>query len=401
MEPAETIDKIGGVGGALAYEVQNTYNSLNDKEKDIAQRIFLALVQLDSESQDIRRRATKAELIVGSQDDFLVNKIIREFSGQKKWFLVTSFDDEKGEIIEVSHEALIHNWPQLREWISKYQDILKRIRKIERHAEEWVKAGKSHEYLLQGRTLKEALESSKDNGNSIINHSKSAIELIKKSQKQRQKDWLSRVATIFILPVLALTPLLFILAALLIGDWSLHQENCSRLPINDALLSFKLFFLDQDKKEIFGLKLCNNNLSGIDLSFSRVHSISASIFSNSNLTGANFKDSNLYQVDFQDATLREANFRRAILIESNMGDVDLTAANLSGAIFIYTPLEGATLNLAIMENTIFIDSSLQSSSIQKDQLENIRICRSQLPSKFKINPDRNCSDPEVQDWLKP
>ncbi|EKD06336.1 pentapeptide repeat protein [Arthrospira platensis C1] len=44
IDPAETLEKIGGVGGALAGEVERLYESLSPEDQILARRIFLALV---------------------------------------------------------------------------------------------------------------------------------------------------------------------------------------------------------------------------------------------------------------------------------------------------------------------------------------------------------------------
>ena len=69
VDPATTLENIGGVGGALAGEAQRLYESLSSEEQAIARSIFLALVQLNEDSGDTRRRAAVSELIATDADE--------------------------------------------------------------------------------------------------------------------------------------------------------------------------------------------------------------------------------------------------------------------------------------------------------------------------------------------
>ncbi|WP_439517045.1 ATP-binding protein, partial [Limnospira sp.] len=105
IDPAETLEKIGGVGGALAGEVQRLYESLSPEDQSLARRIFLALVNLDESDKTTRRRAPVSELISNKQEEPAIKSIIRRFSARGVRFLSTSQDPQQGETLEVTHEA--------------------------------------------------------------------------------------------------------------------------------------------------------------------------------------------------------------------------------------------------------------------------------------------------------
>ena len=64
VKPADTLEKIGGVGGALANEAKQIYNSLKPQQQNIARSLFLALLQLNDNGKTTRRRVTISELVI-------------------------------------------------------------------------------------------------------------------------------------------------------------------------------------------------------------------------------------------------------------------------------------------------------------------------------------------------
>ncbi|MEL6399178.1 MAG: AAA family ATPase, partial [Cyanobacteria bacterium J06626_4] len=327
--PSVTLKCIGGVGGALADEAKQVYESLNEEEQKLAPRIFVALVQIDDANVVTRRRVTKSELITSDSDKPILESIIEKFSAPAVRFLVTYSTEDGGDIIEVTHEALIRNWTQLQEWIAECREALRQKRKIEREALEWQQQSKLKGYLLQGRPLRDAKEFMQLNAsNPNTRLSSLAGEFVGASTKKNKQDLFTRATTVFALPITILTPLIYITSGLLLGSWSLYQNDCRKFVLNDFLLDHRIRF--GGKKELSGLRLCDdNNLSNIDLSIDRLDKISNSDFSESNLSGAKFVNSSLASLSFVGSDLTRANFQDSLL-----QDVKLEDANLEQSIFI-------------------------------------------------------------------
>lgn len=399
-EPLTTLEQIGGVGGALADEARQLFEALSQDEKDIAPRIFLALVQIDDSNEVTRRRARKVELITDESDIPQVDGIIKRFADPGVRFLVTSFTEEDGEVIEVAHEALIQSWTQLQEWIAECREALRQKRKIEQEAQEWERKEKAKDYLLQGRPLRDAKEfmkTSKSSQNTEL--SGLATEFIRTSQKARNKNLITRGITIFILPILVLTPPIFHFSVLEIGSKNLYQENCNKNILNHFLLSYRLRFGGEGKKELSNLKLCKNDLSGIDLSFGKVFSISNSDFSDTELPGANLRGIKLERVDLRRATLRVTNLKETHMVIVDFQEAELIGADLTGARCWNCNFRNANFDLATLDGVILIKSDLSNSQLNDNQINSIKICGSNLPDKFKVLPDRDCSNPELEEWM--
>lgn len=185
VAPADTLNQIGGVGGALAGEAQRVYDSLSPEEQAIARRVFLGLVQLGEDVRDTRRRAHLSELIASDSEASRVRGIIARFAANDARFLTTSQNQQYGETIEVTHEALIRSWSQLGDWLKENREALRQKQKIEQAAEEWVSQGKSKDYLLQGRPLRDAREFMKVTHREAV-LSSLATEFVQVSRRKQQ-----------------------------------------------------------------------------------------------------------------------------------------------------------------------------------------------------------------------
>jgi hypothetical protein len=185
----ETLRAIGGVGGALAGEAQRIYDSLNDKEKDTARRVFVGLVELGEGTWDTRRRATVESLTSAQDNPTSVRAVIGRFSAPGARLLTLSRVEGK-EVAEVTHEALLDHWQQIQEWLDGQRDRIRQQRLINILAEEWKRYGKKSGSLLQGRQLDDANSFQKGYAESLP-LSENAVEFVRKSLRQR---WFRRAA---------------------------------------------------------------------------------------------------------------------------------------------------------------------------------------------------------------
>ncbi len=140
IEPAITLEKIGGVGGALAGEAQRIFDSLTEEEKAISRRVFLGLVQLGEGAQDTRRRTKIESLVSHREKPEQVKKVIAKFASVNARLITVSGRDET-ETAEVTHEALFEHWNQLKEWLNGSRDDIRFQRRLEDVARHWDKNG--------------------------------------------------------------------------------------------------------------------------------------------------------------------------------------------------------------------------------------------------------------------
>src|SRR5207248_4832188 len=62
------------------------------------------------------------------------------------------------ETAEVAHEALIREWPTLREWLNQDRDSLRLQRQLGAAAQEWQRLSQDSGLLYRGVRLEQALE---------------------------------------------------------------------------------------------------------------------------------------------------------------------------------------------------------------------------------------------------
>jgi WD40 repeat protein len=141
----------GGVGGALARRANEVYAELSGDQQTVARRVLLRLTQPGEGTEDTRRRAALAEL-VSDADPEPVEHVVEAMSAAR--LLVVARDDATGEpVVEVTHEALIRGWPELRRWIDADREALRLHRRLTEAAHEWNAGGREEGLLYRGARL--------------------------------------------------------------------------------------------------------------------------------------------------------------------------------------------------------------------------------------------------------
>ena len=135
--PAVTLERIGGVGGALAGEAQRVFDSLSSKEQVIARRVFLGLVQLGEGTRDTRRRTVIDNLASYKDDDAQVRRVVERFSDPGVRLITLGSDENGQETVEVSHEALFNHWQLLDRWLEESRSALRFQRRLEEVVQNW------------------------------------------------------------------------------------------------------------------------------------------------------------------------------------------------------------------------------------------------------------------------
>jgi WD40 repeat protein/tRNA A-37 threonylcarbamoyl transferase component Bud32 len=139
----------GGVHGAVARLAEGTYARIADERKQLVRGIMLRLVGEGEGDAPVRRRAALAELDLERNDD--AADVLRTLADSR---LVTVGEGS----VEVAHEALLQEWPRLREWIEDDTEGRRLRRHITQAATEWDAAGRDRGELYRGARLAAALD---------------------------------------------------------------------------------------------------------------------------------------------------------------------------------------------------------------------------------------------------
>jgi len=144
----------GGIRGAIAETAEAVFHDqLEPEQRIIARQIFLRLTELgdDTTTTDTRRRVSFEELAPRLEDREPVHKVLMTLADAR---LITTDQDAA----EVAHEALIREWPTLRNWIDENREGLRLHRHLTEAAQEWESLGRDPGGLYRGARLAQALE---------------------------------------------------------------------------------------------------------------------------------------------------------------------------------------------------------------------------------------------------
>src|SRR5262249_40848969 len=142
----------GGVEGALAKRANAVYGEFDPERQAIARRVLLRLTQPGEGTEDTRRRAALDELVSQPGERGEVQSVIQAMAEAR--LLATGYDESSGSpVVEITHEALIRGWPELRRWINDARDRLRLERRLTEAAAEWDRGRRDEGMLYAGARL--------------------------------------------------------------------------------------------------------------------------------------------------------------------------------------------------------------------------------------------------------
>jgi WD40 repeat protein/DNA-binding SARP family transcriptional activator len=141
----------GGVHGAIAHTAESVYQNLSLNEQTVVRNILLRLTEFGEGTEDTRRRASLEELWSHAEDADQVRAVLNKLAEAR---LVTLSEDSA----EVAHEALIREWPKLREWLSQDREGIILHRNLTEAAHEWELLERDSGSVYRGARLAQANE---------------------------------------------------------------------------------------------------------------------------------------------------------------------------------------------------------------------------------------------------
>ncbi len=171
----------GGVRGAIAETAEAVFtDQFTPEQQAIARRIFLRLTELGDETAmgDTRRRADVSELILRPEETESTRGVLKTLADAR---LVTMNEDTA----EVAHEALIREWPTLRNWLEDNREGLRLHRQMTEAAQEWLGSGREADALYRGTRLAQAREWAETHADEM---NAGEREFLKVSEEQNQRD---------------------------------------------------------------------------------------------------------------------------------------------------------------------------------------------------------------------
>jgi WD40 repeat protein/class 3 adenylate cyclase len=173
----------GGVRGAIARTADRVFNAeLDPIEQSIARSLFLRLTELGEGAQDTRRRAALAEIVpraepAASRTQSVLGRLVDAR-------LVTLGEGSA----EVAHEALIREWPRLREWLSEDREGLRVHRQLTEATQEWELLDRDPGALYRGARLANALEWAAANADALNEQERAFLDASREQQAHEEAE---------------------------------------------------------------------------------------------------------------------------------------------------------------------------------------------------------------------
>jgi WD40 repeat protein/DNA-binding SARP family transcriptional activator len=142
-------EQTGGVDGAVARLAEDAFGELDDEQQVIARGILMRLAGEGAAGGVERRRVALTELETDRNEDGA--RIVALLTDRR---LLTA----SSGTIELAHEALMREWPRLRDWIDADREGLRIHRNLNAAAREWEGLGRDDGALYRGVRLTEAIE---------------------------------------------------------------------------------------------------------------------------------------------------------------------------------------------------------------------------------------------------
>ncbi|MFD4528564.1 AAA family ATPase [Streptomyces sp. NPDC058470] len=187
----------GGIQGAVAATAERAWSGLDPAARTAARLLLLRLVRLGEDTQATRRRGTRRQLAAESTDP---GKTEESLEALVRARLVTL----DAETVEITHEALLHAWPRLRDWIDEDKNSNLLRQRLEEDGRAWEGSSRDTSLLYRGSRLEQARAWAKSAGDTFL--TRSAVEFLAASVRLRKRTvWIGRgaVAALVVLAMLA------------------------------------------------------------------------------------------------------------------------------------------------------------------------------------------------------
>ena len=320
--------------------------NITANNQDIARRILLRIIRFADTGNDFVTSAVKRDDLISLGKPQQVNEVLNALINAG---VLSVTPGTSGDLVSLRYDALMRQWPRLRDWIEK-RVTFRALATV------WDRNGRPTRALLPGGYADRALADYADLGPMELAY------IVASSSHSRLR---MRLAVGFCAVVLlAALAMVFI-------RWE-HDEEAESAPaeVKEALSTGNSQRQQEAIRRVASLgkplHLGNELLQNLDLSnLSR------------DITPAldEFLKSVIVNVNFKAASLPYALFAQTTILRANFTDADLTFARFDEANMIgSTTFSGADLNRVLfdrarLKNVDFSDSNLRSTSFHNVRLE--------------------------------
>ncbi|UQX89468.1 hypothetical protein M6D93_05535 [Jatrophihabitans telluris] len=202
----------GGIGNALRLGADATWQRLTAAQRETARRILLRLSHLGDNGLATRRRRPVSEVITERDDRESVVATVNVLATAR---LVTVSQDRSNEpLLEITHEALLREWPLLRNWLRENEEVARGRDELAQAVQAWTSHDHDPGYLLSPRRVETVLNLV---GRGDLELTTSERRLISDSQRRGRRQRRLRRS----LPILAL----LVVAAVVVAATAVRDQQ--------------------------------------------------------------------------------------------------------------------------------------------------------------------------------
>ncbi|ROP41197.1 helix-turn-helix domain-containing protein [Saccharothrix texasensis] len=137
-------EEVGGVEHSIARSAEHVYTAMGPAGQLIAKQVFLRLIAVGEGTEDTKRRVARAEVDHHAEGD---GAAVLAALAQARLVVLDR------DAVELAHEALIRNWPRLRDWIAEDRAGLRVQRMLTEAAHTWETLDRDPGALYRGARL--------------------------------------------------------------------------------------------------------------------------------------------------------------------------------------------------------------------------------------------------------
>ncbi|MGW6056823.1 nSTAND1 domain-containing NTPase [Streptomyces sp. NPDC055189] len=224
----------GGIQGAVAASAERAWSGLDPAARTAARLLLLRLVRLGEDTRATRRRGTRRQLAQESTDPGKTEESLEALVSAR---LVTL----DAEAVEITHEALLHAWPRLRDWIDEDRNDNLLRQRLEEDGRAWEDSDRDTSLLYRGSRLEQARAWTKTAGGTFL--TTGAVEFLAASARLRRRTVLITRGAVAALVVLSMVAVISAVVAWRQRDDAVFQQvvaEADRAQHADPSLSAQL-----------------------------------------------------------------------------------------------------------------------------------------------------------------
>ncbi|NER21743.1 MAG: TIR domain-containing protein [Symploca sp. SIO1C2] len=176
-----------GLQAAIANRADVVVVALDEKQRSIARRIFLRLIQFGEGRADTRRQqSVNALRAVGDEVEVFDQTLL--YLADCRLVTLSGEEEDVDRKVDIAHESLISAWPALQWWLNERREAEQIRRRLMRQVEEWIRLGKDSGGLLDKTELAEAGSWLSSPDADDLGRDETMLELIEASERKIQQE---------------------------------------------------------------------------------------------------------------------------------------------------------------------------------------------------------------------